>query len=114
MKLNRNSWLARIYFWGHGYIADGVNPEAVTLCDLVSYVFVGLPLTLLVMGMFSPIWVPLWVGATLADWWSRRKARRRQWHFEEPRTVDRHGSLHALGAYLLAKKRRICPLIEWR
>lgn len=93
MKIRRDSWLAWVYFWGHRRITTPVAPETVSLCDLVAYVFIGLPAVLVLL---AALFVMLWPVILL-----RR-------HQTRPA-----GSLRVIAAWIIAKKRGVCPLIEW-
>lgn len=136
MRLRRDSWIARAFFWylrkravnyeGHRRLIRA-RDEGADLCTIIRTVFVVLPLyclkqalcvsagvaavAVLILGPYVNGWrfgiamnglsVAIILVAMLAA------------HVQERRRY-RYGSASALGAWVRAKKRHLCPLVEWR
>lgn len=104
MQISRRSLLIRWAYWLDKKIGDP-PPFTVTLCTLFWRTVLLTPLVLLLIGVFSPVWVPLWVTVRFVCVPLLRAVPDRAY-----RRIEVAGG--AVGDVLLAAKDRLCPLVQ--
>jgi len=96
MKMRRTSLLARAFF----LVRNEDSRGPVTLCDVIAGVFIVLPLACALFLIALPaVLIGMGAGWLRDRWRARRKG-------EAPQPS-------ALMEWVRAKKRRICPLVEF-
>jgi hypothetical protein len=107
MKISKRSWHIRyLRFWG---VEFEKLPKS--LCGYFWTLCLHLTIVPAFMVMTSPIWIPIVALGAMLAWLEEKEAARKAKQELIPKSP--RGPRTLLGAWLKAKKEKVCPIIEW-